>query len=44
MRVTQFESGGEEAVAVRLFLWVGLLSTLSCAGLAAYAVVSPALF
>ena len=44
MRATQFETGANEAVAVRLFLWVGLLTTMACAGLAAFAVARPVLF
>ena len=44
MRATQSESRTEEALAVRLFLWVGLLTTLSCTGLAAFAVARNAVF
>lgn len=44
MRASRLERRTEEALAVRLFLWVGLLTTMSCAGLAAFAVARPALF
>ena len=44
MRATRTERRAEEALAVRLFLWVGLFTTMSCAGLAAMAVVRPGLF
>lgn len=44
MRATRFETGAGEALAVRVFLWVGLLTTMSCACLAAFAVARPVLF
>ncbi|MFN3889686.1 MAG: hypothetical protein ACK4MV_04750 [Beijerinckiaceae bacterium] len=44
MRATRYERRAEEAMAVRLFLWVGLITTMSCAGLAALAVAKPVLF
>lgn len=44
MRATRFGNRDEEVMAVRLFLWVGLLTTMSCAGLAAFAVAGAALF
>jgi hypothetical protein len=44
MRATRFGARTEEAMAVRLFLWVGLLTTLSCAGLAAFAMTRSVLF
>lgn len=44
MRATRFESRSEEAMAVRLFLWVGLLTMVSCAGLAAFAVATSVLY
>ena len=44
MKATRFDTSANEAAAVSLFLWVGLLTTLSCAGLAAFAVARPVLF
>lgn len=38
MKVTRIEYRAQEEAAVRVFLWVGLLTTMCCAGLAALAV------
>lgn len=44
MKVTRLGHRTEEALAVRLFLWVGLLTTMSCATLAALAVTKSVAF
>lgn len=44
MRTTRFDASAEEAFAVRMFLWVGILTTISCATLAGLALALPALF
>lgn len=44
MRATRFDPRAEEAFAVSMFLWVGILTTISCATLAALALALPALF
>lgn len=44
MKVTPFGHRTEETVAVRLFLWVGLLTTMSCAALAVLAVTKSVAF
>ncbi|MDP2357624.1 MAG: hypothetical protein Q8M31_16395 [Beijerinckiaceae bacterium] len=44
MKVTRFEQRAEEEAAVRIFLWVGLLTTMSCAALAALAVTQSVVF
>jgi hypothetical protein len=44
MRATRFEARKDETVAVRLFLWAGLLTTMACTALAALTVARPLLF
>ena len=44
MKVTRFAQRTDEEVAVRVFLWVGLLTTMSCATLAALAVTQSVAF
>ena len=44
MKTTRFEGRCEEALAVRLFLWVGLVTTVTSAGLALVAMTRPAFF
>ncbi len=38
MKVTGANNRAQEEVAVRVFLWVGLITTMSCASLAALSV------
>jgi hypothetical protein len=38
MKVTRIERRVQEEAAVRIFLWVGLLTTMACASLAALSV------
>lgn len=44
MRMHRFAHRHPQEAAVRVFLWVGLLTTMSCAGLAALSVTRTLVF